>query len=217
MEPTPVTIDNFFLATVGTFERIEKIPEGFIQFFKSKGSVYYTNEAKDTLVRASDHWGSGIRYCNWYIKGIDPFPSMWWQKNMGKRKVIGIIKYADMVDIRGAADFKHKIKRVRKEPESRWPIDYPEPKATSKKFKVAPLVEKVSNSTEYNFPKSPGHLPPKPKVNDAGHDLVVELYNEIAVNHYKNLSFTMFKGYFDKFFEEKTSGYVLIEHVVKKS
>jgi len=64
-----LTIENFWNASVGTWQEINKIPEGFEAFAESGSSFYYTNKEKDTVVRISDHWGSGIRECNWYLEG----------------------------------------------------------------------------------------------------------------------------------------------------
>jgi len=94
-QPLPITWENFFIATRGTFDEIENMPNGFESFFKFKGSVYFINKDKSVLVRKSDHWGSRIRYCNWFLKGYGFQHCSAWKKQEEPVK-IGIIKIADL-------------------------------------------------------------------------------------------------------------------------
>jgi len=64
-----LTIKNFWDASVGTWHPLKAIPSEFHEFAKSGNSTYYTNDNEDTVCRESDHWGSGIRECNWYLDG----------------------------------------------------------------------------------------------------------------------------------------------------
>lgn len=64
-----LTIKNFWDASVGTWRPLKAIPIEFHEFAKSGNSTYYTNDNEDTVCRESDHWGSGIRECNWYLDG----------------------------------------------------------------------------------------------------------------------------------------------------
>lgn len=91
VQPTPITWDNFFIKTYGEFEVIKKIPDGFITVFESKGSRYLVSKNKKTVVRISDHWGFGIKHCNWYLKGYKRSHCSRWQKTYGSEKFIGII------------------------------------------------------------------------------------------------------------------------------
>ena len=92
-------INNFWNASVGTFVEIDKVPNTFTQFAKSGSSTYYKNSKEDTVVRVPDHWGSGIRECNWYLKGYARNNSFLFPKwNMGKI-CIGIIKIKKLTDI----------------------------------------------------------------------------------------------------------------------
>ena len=90
-QPTPITIDNFFVASFGVWKEIEEIPTGFSKFFKSKGSEYYRNTDGSKVVRKSDHWGSRIRFCTWYLYGYKKLPCFRWNAEYGKDYKIGII------------------------------------------------------------------------------------------------------------------------------
>lgn len=97
-QPLPITIDNFFIATTGDFKEIRKVPFGFASFFKSKGSEYYKNEDGSKLIRVSDHWGAGIKYCNWFLIGYKYMHVGKFQKVYGKDFRIGIIDITDLKD-----------------------------------------------------------------------------------------------------------------------
>lgn len=98
---TSLDITNFWDASVGIWTEISKVPENFVCFAKSKKSAYYTNDSKDTIVRVSDHWGSGVRQCNWYLSGHVMNNSFLWKKRMGDSSVkIGLIKISDLIDVR---------------------------------------------------------------------------------------------------------------------
>jgi hypothetical protein len=117
-QPLPINWENFFLATKGTFEEISKIPNGFSSFFKSKGSEYFINEDKTILIRESDHWGFGIRYCNWYLKGYGFEHCGNWKKKIDEPLKIGKINIIEL-----SPSFKEKSKRFQhQEFESRHPI-----------------------------------------------------------------------------------------------
>lgn len=94
-----LSIKDFWNASIGTWEQIKEIPSGFHHFAKSSNSEYYTNKEETVICRISDHWGSGIRECNWYLKGFPRNNSFLFKgKNEGKR-FIGIIKLKDLIDI----------------------------------------------------------------------------------------------------------------------
>lgn len=96
-----LTIKNFWDASVGTWHPINDIPNGFHEFAKSGNSTYYTNDNEDTVCRESDHWGSGIRKCNWYLDGHPRNNSfLFCERNKGKLYV-GIIKIKELIDVRG--------------------------------------------------------------------------------------------------------------------
>jgi|WetSurMetagenome_2_1015567.scaffolds.fasta_scaffold372870_2 hypothetical protein len=91
-------VGNFWNASVGTWKETDEVPEAFTQFAKSGSSTYYTNKKEDTVIRVSDHWGSGIRECNWYLKGYARNNSFLFSKKYGGFH-IGIIKIKDLTDI----------------------------------------------------------------------------------------------------------------------
>lgn len=96
IQTTPITIDNFFIASKGTFKELQSIPSGFTKFFTSKKSIYYSNEEKTELVRVSDHWGYRIRFCAWHLEGYKKISSWDWKKKIGNEMRIGIILYSDL-------------------------------------------------------------------------------------------------------------------------
>lgn len=93
---TSITIDNFFLASSGVFTEVKEIPEGFNVFFTSKSSTYFTNENKTILIRKSDHWGSRIRSCHWYLNGYKKGLSKKWKTYAGTKQKFGMIAFSDM-------------------------------------------------------------------------------------------------------------------------
>lgn len=65
--------NNFFLNTQGFFEIVNKRPDrepDYISINKRTGFIsseyWYTNEG---VIRGSDHWGSGIASCDWFLNG----------------------------------------------------------------------------------------------------------------------------------------------------
>lgn len=95
-QPMPITMENFFIRSHGTFIEIFDIPIGYTEFFKSKKSQYYTNDDKTMLVRISDHWGHKIRFCSWHLKGYPKISSWGWRKQFGNQCRIGIIKFSEL-------------------------------------------------------------------------------------------------------------------------
>ena len=99
IQPLPITWENFFMATKGIFDEIDYIPYGFESFYKSKGSEYFINEDKTQLVRKSNHWGYGIKYCNWYLKGYGFRYCASWSKLVDNPLKTGIIKIGNLKPI----------------------------------------------------------------------------------------------------------------------
>jgi len=97
IQPTPITIENFFINTFGIFKEIKEISPTFNSFFKSKGSEYFTNADNTELIRVSDHWGYNIRFCSWHLEGIKRISCYNWQKEHGRHKRIGQIMITDLV------------------------------------------------------------------------------------------------------------------------
>ena len=96
-----LTIKNFWDASVGTWHPLNAIPSEFHEFAKSGNSTYYTNDSEDTVCRESDHWGSGIRECNWYLEGHPRNNSFLFSKRNKGELYVGIIKIKDLIDVRG--------------------------------------------------------------------------------------------------------------------
>jgi len=91
-----VTVDNFFKATIGTFDEIDNVPEGYECIFNSKSSIYYVNPEKTKIVRVSDHWGWGIRFCVWFLRGYEQQSARKWIKNHGPKMRVGIIEIKNL-------------------------------------------------------------------------------------------------------------------------
>lgn len=109
-----LNIKNFWDASVGMWTEIDSVPEHFTLFAKSGKSSYYTNEAKDTVVRSSDHWGSGVRNCNWYLSGYNMNNSFLWKRLGGTGIKFGMIKIKDLIDVRLEIDFPIDAKPIYK-------------------------------------------------------------------------------------------------------
>lgn len=62
----PVTEEDYFTATVATWERA-KPPKGKPDYVSGSGSTYWYT--KDGVYRSSDHWGSSVSTCSWYLRG----------------------------------------------------------------------------------------------------------------------------------------------------
>lgn len=96
-----LNIKNFWDASLGIWQEIREIPDGFTLFAESGSSSYYKNEDETMVIRVSDHWGSGVRYCNWYLRGYQPANSYNWGKHCGRSITKkGIIKISELIDLR---------------------------------------------------------------------------------------------------------------------
>ena len=96
IQPTPITINNFFISTKGLFNEISEIHLGFESFFKSKNSEYFTNSDRTILIRKSNHWGFRIKNCDWHLKGYGLVSCGRFSKENQNSFKIGIIKYSDL-------------------------------------------------------------------------------------------------------------------------
>lgn len=92
----PITMDNFFINTFGVFTELENIPIGFKLFFVSKKSMYYENEERNYLIRVSDHWGYGIRFCSWLLHGYKNQTAWKWQEDYSDDMRVGIIPISEL-------------------------------------------------------------------------------------------------------------------------
>ena len=62
----PITEENFFTSTVATFTPTEK-PKRPPDYISGSGSQYWYTE--DGVTRYSDHWGSDVATCSWFLEG----------------------------------------------------------------------------------------------------------------------------------------------------
>ena len=92
---------NFFLQTAGVWEELEKVPSEFVHIFSSPdGSEYFLSKYETFVIRVSNHWGSGIGQCNWYINGYQRRNAFKWTEVVGENPTrIGIIAFKDLKDI----------------------------------------------------------------------------------------------------------------------
>jgi hypothetical protein len=83
--------DNFMLGTFADFKKCKR-PKTDPDFVSDSGSKYWYVD--DGVIRASSHWGPGIRTCDWYFEGK-------------KRKtwLVGFCKYSDFKSIKQYNDF----------------------------------------------------------------------------------------------------------------
>ncbi len=58
--------DNFMLGTFADFKKCKR-PKTDPDFVSDSGSKYWYVD--DGVIRASSHWGPGIRTCDWYFEG----------------------------------------------------------------------------------------------------------------------------------------------------
>ncbi len=97
----PLDHNNYWFGSVGIWEEIQEIPDNFGLFAGNPSSSYYINEDNTEIVRVSNHWGSGIKECNWYLEGYERCNSFKWSEicegNLIRR---GRIKISDLIDIR---------------------------------------------------------------------------------------------------------------------
>lgn len=91
-----ITIDNFHIKSEGMFISIDLIPQNFKSFFKSKTSEYFTNENKTKLIRVSNHWGSRIRKCNWFLENFKKCKCNNWKRLNGESFLIGMIELSNL-------------------------------------------------------------------------------------------------------------------------
>lgn len=118
-QPLPITIDNFFIKTFAVFNQIPEIPDGYSEFFRSgSNSVYYTNADKSHIVRASNHWGSKIRECAWFLKTdqsgtYEKIPSYKWQKVYGNQVRYGLVNINQFLPRTGRAASSHDTEKIR--------------------------------------------------------------------------------------------------------
>jgi hypothetical protein len=61
---------NFHESTSATFEPCA-MPGRVPDFASPSGSLYWFCDYRQGVIRASDHWGRGIRSCDWYLAGVD--------------------------------------------------------------------------------------------------------------------------------------------------
>lgn len=70
----PVCWDNFHDATEAVFRPIERVPSRKPDFVSRSGSLYWDVDQAYSdgsgfhgVIRMSNHWGIGIRSCDWYL------------------------------------------------------------------------------------------------------------------------------------------------------
>ena len=85
---TIVTKDNFHLATIANFTKVELINEEVKNIFESgSGSKYFISLDEKRLYRVSNHWGDNIRSCKWFLDN----------KEFENQEVIGLVNFEDMI------------------------------------------------------------------------------------------------------------------------
>lgn len=84
--------DIFFLSTKANFESAEFDTSKTPDYVSGGGSRYwYTDEG---VYRESDHWGTGIATCKWYLDGKECFCRDWSVEHLSK-PTVGFCKWED--------------------------------------------------------------------------------------------------------------------------
>jgi len=67
----PATWHDFHESTRAVWREVHlaHLPQRPADFMSPSGSQYWNN--KFGVYRLADHWGQGIRSCNWYLRGFD--------------------------------------------------------------------------------------------------------------------------------------------------
>lgn len=92
--------DNYHTNSFGVFTPIKELPSDAEFLYRSPGrrgyggSTYWKSKDGKTLYRESDHWGDGIKYSSWYLKG-DECPGGHCG-NTFEDVFLGAIKFSDL-------------------------------------------------------------------------------------------------------------------------
>lgn len=191
-----ITPENFFVNTKGTFRVIEAIPEGFLMIAQSKSSQYFVNEERTELIRKSDHWGHGIKFCHWHLEGYPKKHCRKFKKLNEGKMFIGQIAFGDLkpnFDFKIPTDINNK---VQEELRPKDPV----------KFQILPTDSKTKATWKIarkrNYELSNEILKadlPVPKPEDFKTNHIADLWNEVVENKFTNLSYDRFKEFFDKY------------------
>lgn len=145
--------DNFFRDTNANFVSAEK-PDRPADYVSSSGSAYWYEDGG--VYRSSDHWGSNIASCNWYLDGENISS---WDDEKGERT--GFAKWSDftsnvswryqarMAQLRQAIDEYEKgkavyLQRIQQEQEEQEPLGMTQFTDTAA---VITLLEHANKST----------------------------------------------------------------------
>lgn len=188
-ESEMITPENFFINTQGTFEPIQSIPDNFKMIAQTKGSQYFVNEEQTNLIRISDHWGHGIKFCKWNLQGHPKKHCRKFKKENGGM-FMGIIAFANL---KPYYHFKIEPDRHNAAQEIVRPPD-PNTKSITRQKREISREKNHSLTLEILKLELPKPTPDDFKVNH-----VAELWNEIVTNKFQNLSFDKFKERFDKY------------------
>jgi hypothetical protein len=95
--------DNFHKSTIANFKTVESVPKRKPDFISNSGSKYWYEE--NGVFRESDHWGAGIKSCDWFLNGEFSHSHEWsfvsidgTSVRVDKPFVTGFAKYNDFVD-----------------------------------------------------------------------------------------------------------------------
>ena len=66
--------NNFFMGTKATFVPCDE-PNREPDYVSNSGSAYWYDESG--VIRSSNHWGSGVASCDWYMDGIEVSSFNW--------------------------------------------------------------------------------------------------------------------------------------------
>jgi hypothetical protein len=94
--------DNFYKNSIGFWTQVDSPPDEEPDYESYSGSEYWYDW--DGVYRRSDHWGSKVSTCSWYLgelnKGIDNFKNIGYHQRYGcetfDEPVTGFIRWDDL-------------------------------------------------------------------------------------------------------------------------
>ena len=70
LRSSSMSFDNFNLNTIGTWILVPNYPKRNPDYISPSGSKYWYNIDNRQIIRNSDHWGSDITSCDWFLKNF---------------------------------------------------------------------------------------------------------------------------------------------------
>lgn len=95
--PKKYNATNYFICSMGVFQKVDELPANVIFIHQSEDSTYYTSPCKKFLYRVSNHWAlqecEFIGSCFWVLNGYEN------NYKIRPEKQIGVIKFSALKNI----------------------------------------------------------------------------------------------------------------------